>query len=466
MKLNKPVRDLLRDTAPTLLAALALPPPLNMIASGVVAPALDHYLRDDKTEAEVGGVPVENAADPEAIIRIVETNAADPDFARALRSAESDLQKYELETGIRFRKLELQDRTRAGNLQISAGIGRAAFDKGMILVWIALITMGLLIAGLLLIAFRDVPIKNPETAVAAFGLIGTVIGFINGIAGTVITFYWGSSQGSKDKTDAISASMRELGSELARTSERNAVAATNPSSLPRSTATAEVRSDPATPAGFELSDVVPDLRKPHAHFPDGVTWELTADGISVDGAKAARTNGAPDTVTRIWDRYGNFCANWARSYGVPVELIVAAIATESKGDKDARRQGPNDVSVGLMQTPLHTARGVLGRPSISADDLVNPSLSIEAGTAYIAQQRNETNFDPPLVAAAYNVGSLRKDTAEANKWRLHCHPPGTGRHVTRFVEWFGDAMRVSRDMDWSDDGEVPSFAATLQTHPR
>src|SRR4051794_37888263 len=74
-------------------------------------------------------------------------------------------------------------------------------------------------------------------------------------------------------------------------------------------------------------------------------------------------------------------------------------------------------SVGLMQTLVTTARQVLGMTNLTADDLLNPATSIRAGTAYIAQQRVSTHFDPPLVAAAYNAGSLRREDASANRWK-------------------------------------------------
>jgi hypothetical protein len=53
-------------------------------------------------------------------------------------------------------------------------------------------------------------------------------------------------------------------------------------------------------------------------------------------------------------------------------------------------------------------------------------------------------MDPVLVAAAYNAGSLRKETATANPWRLRCYPLNTGKHISRFVEWYGDACAVTK----------------------
>lgn len=206
-----------------------------------------------------------------------------------------------------------------------------------------------------------------------------------------------------------------------------------------------------------------NLVKPHRQFPGSVTWALTLQGISVDGGPAERTGGTPDTVTRIWRDFGPLCAEAARTNGVPVELIIATIATESAGKPGARREEPRrgDVSVGLMQTLVTTASTELGR-RLTASDLTDPKTSIAAGTLYIANRRRVTHFDPPLVAASYNAGGLYREDAEGNRWRLRCHPKGTGRHLETFTSWFGDAMRVSAEADWSDGGRVPSFAHLLR----
>ena len=212
-----------------------------------------------------------------------------------------------------------------------------------------------------------------------------------------------------------------------------------------------------------LREVLPELTGGHHHFPNGVKWALSAEGISIDGAPAMGTPGEPSTVRGIWERYGELCSKFASKHGVPVELIVSTIATESGGKPNARRAEPKigDESVGLMQTLVKTARGALGRATLQGHDLLEPSISIDAGTAYIAQQRGSTHFDPPLVAAAYNAGSIRRDDSEANRWKLVCFPRGTGRHVDNFIAWFSDCMKVSGADDWSSNNSVPSFAGEL-----
>ncbi|MDR6952509.1 soluble lytic murein transglycosylase-like protein [Ancylobacter sp. 3268] len=328
-------------------------------------------------------------------------------------------------------------------------------------------------------------------------IINICVGALAAAFATVMSFWLGSSQSSRNK-DVLAASLQERNAESQerqaqqnrRTVEQVAktvsqaksaavvvdedgavasVATGGPAGAPAgavvvATPAGEPAPEPAKPMSASvLAELMPKLVHPHRHFPDGVSWALTPIGIAIDGARAEGTPGDPTTVSTIWDRFGPSCAASAKKYGVPVELIVATIATESSGNPNARRAEPqiNDESVGLMQTLVGTARDATGRTGLRADDLLDPALSIDAGTAYIAKQRSSTQLDPPRVSAAYNAGSLKRDDAAANRWKLHCFPRGTGQHIDRFVAWFNDAMRVSGDEDWGKVGDCPSFALEL-----
>ncbi len=489
MQIPEIVRNVLRSGAPTLLSALSLPPPLNGIAVRVAASALG---RLDRDAGGAGGHPT--TADE--AIGIISRNAGDPEIFAKLREAERELKRYEGEAGVRFAELAVEDRERASELHTRGRIAETAYRHGMQIVWIAIGSILLILLASLWVAMNGVPERDAQYMVAAFGLIGTAVGFINGIAGSIVTFYYGSSQGSKDKSDSMADSLRRFGDELGRAAERGRAAETRaeavleehrrleprlpapaaPATAPvpparetesEAEALAEAKEDAAFPPregpaslGL-LADLLPELTRPHRHFDTSARWHLTAGGLSVDGAPAARTPGTPRTVAEIWSRYGDDCADAAVRFGVPVELIVATIATESGGDPDARRAEPHlgTESVGLMQTLITTAREALGKRAISGDDLLEPAMSIAAGAAYISQQRKSTHFDPPLVAASYNAGSLRRDPAPGNRWKLVCYPAGTGAHIDRFAAWFGDAMVVSAEADWCRQGRVPSFAA-------
>jgi len=198
------------------------------------------------------------------------------------------------------------------------------------------------------------------------------------------------------------------------------------------------------------------LTRFHCAFPGGVRWRLTDLGVEIEHSGIERTAGEPSTVSNIWERFGESIDRWTAHYGVPCALIVATIATESKGDPGAMRiepgyvsddSTPNRISPGLMQTLISTARETLGDDGVDRAWLLDPGNSIHAGTAYIASQRARTDLDPPKVACAYNAGGVYKNDSTKNRWRMRQYPIGTSIHCDRFVRFFNDAvfaLRTSR----------------------
>ncbi len=152
------------------------------------------------------------------------------------------------------------------------------------------------------------------------------------------------------------------------------------------------------------------------------------------------------TLRRIWREHGHHIAASCARNGVPLELVVATIAVESRGDPNAVRTEPDGrQSGGLMQTLTGMASEMMRR-EVTAQELLDPALSIEAGTRYIAHQRRLTNYQPPLVAAAYNAGGLHpRREGDDNPWRLR----STGDHISRFCQFFGDACAVAAEEGWS-----------------
>lgn len=212
----------------------------------------------------------------------------------------------------------------------------------------------------------------------------------------------------------------------------------------------------------------------HRHFPNSIEWRLTSSGImtrDADGMKLPTSKGEPLTMRTLWKNHGPAILKWSKTYLVPAELIAACIATEAGNDPYALRfepgyksdmSTPNKVSPGIMQTLLSTARETLKRRGMGdASTLVTrewlfiPENSIRAGTSYMEQQRKVTGFDPVLVAAAYNAGSVYLNDGQNNKFKLRCYPLGTDDHVERFVMWFNDFYGML------NRGEIPKPALTL-----
>jgi hypothetical protein len=219
--------------------------------------------------------------------------------------------------------------------------------------------------------------------------------------------------------------------------------------------------------GDALSALLPELGQPHRIFPASVSWALTRDGISIDGAPPAGSGGQPVTATHVWQSYGASITRWCAELGVPVELVIALICTESSGKSDAVREEPGYVSdaetparisAGLTQTLISTARMAMGMPSIDRAWLLDPDNAIRAGVTYVASQRGVTKFDPPVVGCAYNAGSVKLNDGAGNRWKMRQFPLGTGHYADRFVGFFNDCFTVLADAPPS----APSFVAMLR----
>jgi hypothetical protein len=182
----------------------------------------------------------------------------------------------------------------------------------------------------------------------------------------------------------------------------------------------------------------------------GVRWRLDAAGVEVEGTGVERTRGQPITATRIWERWSEPINRLARAYRVPCPLIVGTICIESRGQEDAfheepgfisDQETPDKISAGLMQTLIKTARDTL-QMSLDRNWLLKGENSIQAGTAYIAEQSRITGLDPPLVGAAYNAGGLYAQSGAQNRWKLRQYPIGTGAYLDHFIPFFNDAVAV------------------------
>ena len=198
----------------------------------------------------------------------------------------------------------------------------------------------------------------------------------------------------------------------------------------------------------KIKAVLADLKMPHA-YRDSVQWHLGPSGLVLGDTDAETTGGEPKTVRSVWERFNTPIEEWSVKLGVPVELIVATICTETTGDSKAERQEqgyisdektPDRLSIGLMQTLITTARSVLGDRTISRNWLLDPGNSIRAGSAYIAMQWKITHFDPPKVACAYNAGGIYYNESQENRWRMRQYPINSSAHADRFIKWFNDCF--------------------------
>ena len=216
----------------------------------------------------------------------------------------------------------------------------------------------------------------------------------------------------------------------------------------------------------------------HSRF-GGQEWRFDARGVYLrnvgGGEQPLRTPGQPITCRAIWDLYAQQIRRASDRHGIPVELIMMTIATESAYWRPYNFTGPEtfywepnvlvtdtegepyrgDYSAGPMQTLATTARWVIRsldleydpfeaapairpRPASAPDEspLYDPAINIDIGTAEIRIRLATSGIDPILVAACYNAGGLYESTR--NAWHLR----STNDHLDRAARWYGDACAV------------------------
>lgn len=216
----------------------------------------------------------------------------------------------------------------------------------------------------------------------------------------------------------------------------------------------------------------------HSRF-SGQEWRFDSRGVYLrtfaDGQQPLRTPGQPVTCRAIWSLYSNEIRRASDRHGVPVDLIVMTIATESAYWRRYDFTGPEtfywepnvlvtdtdgpdyrgDYSAGPMQTLATTARWVIRQMDLGYDPfevgpaihprpdptpadlpLYDPAINIDIGTAEIKIRLATSGVDPILVAACYNAGGLYASTR--NDWHLR----STNDHLDRAAAWFGDACAV------------------------
>jgi hypothetical protein len=200
-------------------------------------------------------------------------------------------------------------------------------------------------------------------------------------------------------------------------------------------------------------------------FQGGQRWRFDNDGVYLENNpdKPIRSGGEPRTCAAILDFYEQAIFDAAVKHGIPPELLVMTIATETGDCRNSNFTGVptfrweaahKTYSAGPMQTLATTAEEVIAtlqldynknavapafavKPNPIPTDLklYDGEINIDIGTGEIKlnNKRHNTGFDPILVAACYNHGHL--EASGANPWNLFT----AGDHLNRSAVWFGDA---------------------------
>jgi len=171
-----------------------------------------------KTVGEVMGIDLK--ADAQTISDAVAN--ATPDQVLALRQADNDFKLKAQAMGFNH----IEEMARVGLEEDKAYIGdtqdaRAKHSQNQSVFWMGVAIMvsfavmaGMSMWGSYLLLSGGITIKDVGIVAAVFGFLGTVVGYMAANAQQVVGYFYGSSKGSSEKTDAMAKSFQQLGQSI------------------------------------------------------------------------------------------------------------------------------------------------------------------------------------------------------------------------------------------------------------
>jgi ABC-type Na+ efflux pump permease subunit len=127
-------------------------------------------------------------------ISVAMAEMSNPDMIEKIRLAEREFEAEMKRLEVDVFKLEVKDRDSAREFGAKSGVGA----------WMQMAVGAIIIGMFGYIVYRvmtgGIDLTDPNQAI----MVGTLIGYVSSKADQVVSFLFGSSQGSKDKTDAMS----------------------------------------------------------------------------------------------------------------------------------------------------------------------------------------------------------------------------------------------------------------------
>ena len=152
-----------------------------------IAPTIATALGGPLAGMAVSAVAKAIGCEPDEVQGIISSNKLTAEQVASIQLAELELKKQAQSMNLDFAKLTVEDRKSARDMQIAT--------KSMLVPSLAILIVG---------AFIGVVIATlGGFAVVDSVLAGTLIGYLSAKAEQVVNFYFGSSAGSKEKTELL-----------------------------------------------------------------------------------------------------------------------------------------------------------------------------------------------------------------------------------------------------------------------
>lgn len=167
------MNDFLKGLAPTLASALLGP------LGGVAVSAIGNILG------------VSNAT-TSTITKAFQDGKLTPEQLSKIKELEMQYQNEEKERGFKYAELEFKDRDSARQANVSGGVQMELF-------WLSLALLVMALGTEIWVLFNGYPDSLPEI------IVGRVLGLLDAVAMLVLSYWYGTTNGSAQKTSLLAA---------------------------------------------------------------------------------------------------------------------------------------------------------------------------------------------------------------------------------------------------------------------
>jgi len=142
--------------------------------------------------ASVGELLGLSDATKDKISEIIQSGQVTPEQLGKLKELELEYQNNEKERGFRYAELSFKDRDSARQASVSGGTQKMLF-------WLSLVLLVLTIGTEIAVLFYGYPDKTPEI------IVGRVLGLMDAVAMLVLSYWYGTTNGSAIKNELLAA---------------------------------------------------------------------------------------------------------------------------------------------------------------------------------------------------------------------------------------------------------------------
>lgn len=140
----------------------------------------------------IGGILGVSDATQEKIAQAITSGQLTPEQLGKLKELEMQYQNDEKERGFKYAELVFKDRDSARQANVSGGTQKHLF-------WMSVVLLGLTLGCEAFVLFKGYPKEIPEI------VVGRILGLIDAVVMMVLSYWYGTSSGSAQKTEMLNA---------------------------------------------------------------------------------------------------------------------------------------------------------------------------------------------------------------------------------------------------------------------